>query len=711
MSKEIGIGLLIGLVVLVLTLINRSESFSKEQKIFLWVACIIFFPAGLLALLIIYLYNSNKTNVNKVDRPIEKKHNYSPDKSTSKQHEHKPKSSSINEQNEELSLRDLKSSITKLKMKIELVNESFDNDLLTEEETRTKTHLLNSELNTLKKEHEKKILINNILSANKSKIDKLESLVASDLLTQSECDKKVNELIEFEIENLVAQKKGEPSKENISTIDKKEEIQPNSKRNWLKVSLILIMFILIAFAVYKVFNEETQLNNKTKQSKDPDTNIINHNFGTVEDFDGQTYKTVQINGNEWLAKNLNVSHFNNGDPISQAKTEEEWFKAGEEGKPAWCYYNNDKNNEATFGKLYNWHAVNDPRGLAPKGWHVATINEFEDLSNHLGGEDNSGEKLKSNKGWENPAIFNAKKHSGNGTNESGFTGLPGGGRFNDEGEFGNQYVYGHFWCGSDRADNEDDPTMFELSTIANELYSNYSDKINGFSVRCVSGSSLKNQNNQSMNGNQQKIHVYGSVVDIDGNNYKTVTIGDQIWMAENLRVKHFINGDPIKKIESAEDWVNAFKDEEPAWCYYYNDPNTVKTHGILYNYWALFDPRGLAPTGWITANEKSYNQLMMELGGEEKAGPILRSKNRWKNKYKGKDVYGFDGYPWGRRSSDGEFINYALGSLWLKEGESKTINYNGHYNHHTFSLNFNSRTTIGQVSKGGGLPIRCLKNK
>jgi len=80
--------------------------------------------------------------------------------------------------------------------------------------------------------------------------------------------------------------------------------------------------------------------------------------------------TVNIGTQTWMAKNLNVSIFANGDPIPEVKTNEEWKKAAEEKKPAWCYYENDPANGAIYGKLYNWYAVSDPRGLAPKGWHI-----------------------------------------------------------------------------------------------------------------------------------------------------------------------------------------------------------------------------------------------------------------------------------------------------------------------------------------------------
>jgi uncharacterized protein (TIGR02145 family) len=93
--------------------------------------------------------------------------------------------------------------------------------------------------------------------------------------------------------------------------------------------------------------------------------------------DGKVYKTVVIGSNTWMAENLNVSTFRNGDPIYEAKTNEDWEKAAKEGKPAWCYYNNDHLNGKEFGKLYNYFALIDSRGLSPEGWHIPSRGEWD----------------------------------------------------------------------------------------------------------------------------------------------------------------------------------------------------------------------------------------------------------------------------------------------------------------------------------------------
>lgn len=128
-------------------------------------------------------------------------------------------------------------------------------------------------------------------------------------------------------------------------------------------------------------------------------------------------QTVKIGKQLWTVKNLNVSTFKNGDSIPQAKTfkEKEAFTLA--GKAFWCYYDFNPQNENIYGKLYNDIAVNDPRGLAPEGFHIPTANEWTILVDYLGGEKIAFLKLSSKMGWKS-----RKK----GKNLSGFSALPGG---------------------------------------------------------------------------------------------------------------------------------------------------------------------------------------------------------------------------------------------------------------------------------------------
>ncbi len=146
-------------------------------------------------------------------------------------------------------------------------------------------------------------------------------------------------------------------------------------------------------------------------------------------------QSIKIGEQTWATKNLDVSKFRNGDAITEAKTIAEWTAAAEQRKPAWCYYDNDPANGKKYGKLYNFFAVSDPRGLAPTGWHVPSDQEWVTLTGNLGGENAAGTKMKSSSGWNGNA---------NGTNESGFEGLPGGSR-SLKGVFADIGAVGTWW--------------------------------------------------------------------------------------------------------------------------------------------------------------------------------------------------------------------------------------------------------------------------
>ncbi|MFA4934150.1 MAG: fibrobacter succinogenes major paralogous domain-containing protein [Candidatus Omnitrophota bacterium] len=111
------------------------------------------------------------------------------------------------------------------------------------------------------------------------------------------------------------------------------------------------------------------------------------------------FKTVVIDTQEWMAENLNIGTFRNGEVIPEAKTIAEWEAAYTNEAAAWCYYDNDPENGKKYGKLYNWYAVNDPRGLAPLGWHVPTDKEWQTLITASGGMSTAFSKLKAPEGF------------------------------------------------------------------------------------------------------------------------------------------------------------------------------------------------------------------------------------------------------------------------------------------------------------------------
>lgn len=197
---------------------------------------------------------------------------------------------------------------------------------------------------------------------------------------------------------------------------------------------------------------------------------------TVTDFDGNIYNVVPIGTQCWTAHNLNVSHYRNGDPIPQIQNDQDWLNAT---GGAWCYYANNTENGIVFGKLYNWYAVNDPRGLAPEGYHIPSRDEWNQMKDFLGGATVAGGKLKTVEHWQAP--------NAGATNETGFSAVPGSqrnGSFYTEG-FG---IVGVYWTSTENADDEDGEdawsnTLTRTSTNVSEYQGSW--KKVGMSVRCV----------------------------------------------------------------------------------------------------------------------------------------------------------------------------------------------------------------------------------
>lgn len=194
----------------------------------------------------------------------------------------------------------------------------------------------------------------------------------------------------------------------------------------------------------------------------------------------EIFKEVVIGNQIWMEQNLNVETFRNGDTIPQAKSAKEWIEAAKQKKPAWCHFDNDSTLGLKYGKLYNFFAVSDPRGLAPKGWRIPKEADWVQLIDFLGGKSIAGSKMKSTSGWKN---------DGNGTNESGFSALAGGSRefalINKTQGFLGMGSLGYWW-----STNYDKRTqsiwVVSLSRSNGKLLSTFeSSRGDGYSVRCI----------------------------------------------------------------------------------------------------------------------------------------------------------------------------------------------------------------------------------
>ena len=209
-------------------------------------------------------------------------------------------------------------------------------------------------------------------------------------------------------------------------------------------------------------------------------------MGTVTDIDGNVYETVKIGNQWWMAENLKVTHYRNGDEIVAETNDADWARLT---VGAYCYNDNDPINATIYGCLYNWIAVNDSSIIAPEGWHVSTDAEWKELEMFLGLDKyevndiygrgtNEGGKLKAT-GLEYWVIPNAGA-----TNETGFSALPGGSRDHD-GSFGMLGMVAYFWTTTSR-NNDDNAAWIHYvhwsgSTVGREP----SGKVKGHSVRCV----------------------------------------------------------------------------------------------------------------------------------------------------------------------------------------------------------------------------------
>jgi uncharacterized protein (TIGR02145 family) len=220
-----------------------------------------------------------------------------------------------------------------------------------------------------------------------------------------------------------------------------------------------------------------------------------------------------------------------------------------------------------------------------------------------------------------------------------------------------------------------------------------------------------------INLKQINAQQFGTLKDArDGKVYKTVKIGQQEWMAENLNTDRFRNGDIIPEAKSDREWIDACFNEKPIWCYYNFNPKYGETYGRLYNGYAVIDPRGIAPEGFKVGSTKDWEKLHKYLGVD--AGSKLKSKNGFISKskndniirIKGTNSSGFTGIPGGSVSGFGSKIEFSgLGDdcQWWTSSEQDGIETYLHI----YSLGIaNSWLHLSSGHKVNGLYIRCIKS-
>ncbi len=509
---------------------------------------------------------------------------------------------------------------------------------------------------------------------------------------------------------------------------------------------------------------------------------------TVTDIDKNVYRTIKIGDQWWMAENLKVIHYLNGDMIPNTTDSSKWVS---KTSSALCYYDNEQKFTEVYGALYNWYALVDERSIAPGGWHVPTDDEWKKLEIYLGmsPEDadtinwrgtNAGGKLKSTgtEYWNSP--------NEGATNESGFSAVPNGYRNGNDATFRDIKRSALFGTVSEA--DTDNMWVRIISNGNARVYRNSFNKMSGLAVRCVKDdSTVKNTpptasftvdpssgttntnfsfdasgctdkeddgsvlqvrwdfhndgswdtdytttktvtKKYSLVGNiTVKLEVMdsggltatatreitvsneqttGTVTDIDGNVYNTVKIGNQWWMAENLRVTHYRNGEDVPEIISPTVWVDA---NTPGYCYYNNNSSTAIVYGALYNWYAVQDSRKIAPAGWHVATDAEWNTLVNHLGGETVAGGKLKAPGttRWNSPNTGAtNESGFSAVGAGYRDKyTGSFGETKINAyIWT----ASSVNINDAA---ARRLNFNYANIFdGNFNKGNGFSVRCVKD-
>ena len=247
----------------------------------------------------------------------------------------------------------------------------------------------------------------------------------------------------------------------------------NKNRIWIYPIIALGLTVLLTNSCKK--DDISPISNNPTNGKT--TAVFNNGltYGTMSDQDGNVYKTITIGSQTWMAENLRTTKYREGSTIPEVTEMETWDNIID---GAYCNYNNTKGADtiSTYGRLYNWYAVSDSRNLAPSGWHIASHNEWLQLTDYLGGLGEAGGKLKETvtTHWKAP---NEKA-----TNESGFTALPGGHR-HPNGNFSYIGSNGFWWCATVGVTNDAWSRIISYNT--SDILDLKYEKEWGFYVRCV----------------------------------------------------------------------------------------------------------------------------------------------------------------------------------------------------------------------------------
>lgn len=419
-------------------------------------------------------------------------------------------------------------------------------------------------------------------------------------------------------------------------------------------------------------------------------------YDSIVDVDLNTYRTVTIGNQTWFAENLRVTKYSNGDPLFHTENLSTWdvIQSG-----AWIDFQNDSSMVNPRGKLYNWYAIADPRNVCPTGWRVPKDSDFEELFNYVGGVNVASMVLKtSNQNYWNVTL--------QGSNSTGFSAVATGD------VLGNFFTvldgYTHFWSASVWPQYGVNAIYYRLQDDNSAIWQSNHNLEVGHSIRCIQGAPVYPISPPVEVFNAAT--PYGVVEDIDGNVYHTTFIGDQEWMAENLRTTKFENGDIIPFVFNNVDWQSQ---SSPAYSVRETIADTVGfANGNLYNWYTVIDDRNVCPSGWHVPTTTDWNKALTNLGGGAIAGQKLKS-----GIWEGVDPFlsnltnesGFSGVKWMERNSDGTYYNDIYATWWSSGGKPETSSLpNFIYIDETDSLMDNIAAGIGYETQGKS--VRCVKN-
>ena len=431
----------------------------------------------------------------------------------------------------------------------------------------------------------------------------------------------------------------------------------------------------------KVSSSSVKASSSSKKVSSSSVTLSEVKGSFTDSRDGQVYKTVKIGSQMWMAENLNYKAENSRCGGGSGTTEGDCSK---------------------YGRLYTWSIA---KNACPSGWHLPSEEEWNTLFMAVSEKSTAGKVLKSSFGWYD---------NGNGTDDFGFSALPAG-YSADNNYYYDEGKHAYFW-------------IFTEYDLNNAYYVNlawgngvegmaYGFKHSRYSVRCLkdeASSSVTPTSSSAGNSADVGGSTYNTLTDSrDGQVYKTVKIGSQIWMAENLNYKAenswcgggsgTTEGD-CSKYGRLYTWATAM-DSAGTWSTNGKGCGDGKTCSVASAGSATL-VRGVCPDGWHLPSQTEWHALFIAVGGSTTDGIKLMSSSGWNNGGNGTDDYRFSALPAGLRIGDGSFVGYGSGAYFWSSTE-----YDGSVAYTFMDLNYHyDDENLYNKFKYFGLSVRCLKD-